>query len=644
MQTEPILPPPSILLEAETENFNNTISFFNIIKQISEEYCEKIRKYKEIVFNLYEKLSKIDFSLKLSPESLNFVNNQKLSSIYEIINKMPNIINEQVNGINKILINLETTINNFEDTIKKQTVLISDVKKQFNEIKQIYETTEQKNIELMASINDAENEIVNYCRQKKIGVNNYQKIGKIMESKIKDAKKKEKEYLKFNKGEDNYNLVLHNSVNNLIQHAKDKIKIVFDKFEESNYNCMTSNKNYYLQTLKKIEVEINKGDSISSIVDNHIKLFQIEEEDIPSDKYSIRIINDAKPSLNVCYTTKGTIKNNKKMARHNSNKRLSISGLANVSDKQKCLKNSKSERRLTGLSLMKLKKIDILEIVKKLYSNFIMINTGDYNIEIEEQKIVVKQFTDKLLSLDENHNVNKDIVLSEDDKKYFFKIVDKPETSIIFLRRLNKIRSFGKFEFEENEYNDIVEIFSLLLNKIEENEDILSFKFCIILSQTFYFTLNGKKIYLQAGIKKHAIFKSEEMWIKLINFLLDDAKEKFKKLNKIEFKEKDKNERYKDIALGQLLPFVNDMMEFGFNITKAEKICNKIMDEYELDQDSREVIISTMKTKNEECNTDSSDNIVKIEKKEKNEKNEKKSEKRNDKKNDKKSKNQAIKK
>ena len=109
------------------------------------------------------------------------------------------------------------------------------------------------------------------------------------------------------------------------------------------------------------------------------------------------------------------------------------------------------------------------------------------------------------------------------------------------------------------------------------------------------------------------------MWKELINYLLDDAKEKFAKLNKIEFNEKNKYDRFKDNVFGQLLPFVNDMMEFGFNIEKAEKICNEIMDDYKLDNDTREIIISTMKSKNEECNVDGININEEVKKEEKNE-------------------------
>ena len=617
METKLILPPPSILIEAETENFSNTLAFFNIIKQISEEYCDKILKFKECIFAFYDKLSKIDFSFVLSPETLNIFNNKKLSSIYEIINKLPNLVNEQVNGLNRILANLETTANNFQNVVKKQTILINDAKKKFTQILENYESNEQKNFELMCAIGDAENEIVSYYRQKKLGINNYQKIGRLMEEKIKIAKAKEKEYLKLNKDGENFNLILHNEISDLIINMKDIIKFLFAKFEESNINIMIPYKNHYSFALRKIEIELDKGDSIKTIVDDHIKLYVIDNDQIPSDKYNIRIIDDKDSNLN--YNRKNTLRTDSMVvSKYNSNKKLSISILSDINDKQRMLKNSKSERAIPGLSLTKLKKIDKLEIVKKLYANFEMINTSNYNIEIEEQKIIVKQFTDKLLSLDENHNVNKDIILSQDDKNYFFNIVDKPETSIIFLKRLNKIRSFGKFEFEKNEYDDIIKIFFLILDKIQNNEDIISFKFCIILSQTFYCINEGKKIYIQAGIKKHEIFKSEKMWKELINYLLDDAKEKFAKLNKIEFNEKNKYDRFKDNVFGQLLPFVNDMMEFGFNIEKAEKICNEIMDDYKLDNDTREIIISTMKSKNEECNVDGININEEVKKEEKN--------------------------
>ena len=94
------------------------------------------------------------------------------------------------------------------------------------------------------------------------------------------------------------------------------------------------------------------------------------------------------------------------------------------------------------------------------------------------------------------------------------------------------------------------------------------------------------------------------MWNCLIEFLMEEAIDKFNLYNKREYKEEEKKVRYAEIGFGQLLPLANNMIEFGFDKDKAENICMKLMEQYNIQEESKEIILATIKMKFEEHNKD----------------------------------------
>ena len=80
---------------------------------------------------------------------------------------------------------------------------------------------------------------------------------------------------------------------------------------------------------------------------------------------------------------------------------------------------------------------------------------------------------------------------------------------------------------------------------------------------------------------------------------MEEAKEKFNKFNKNQYSEEEIKNRYGEIAFGQLLPFANNMIEFGFDKDKAENICLKLMEQYNIKDEFKELILTTIKTENE---------------------------------------------
>lgn len=583
-------------LEKQIKKYQDTVTFYHIIRQILEVFCSKIKKYEEYTSEYYQKLFDTDFSINISAESFSFLSNKmiEVSNIYQLLNKVPSLISCQIGKLRKFLENLGIKVNELEKIKKNQCEIFSQQKQEFRKLKAEYEINELKNQELMSKLYDAENEIINFYRDKKEG-EEYEKSEKIMEEKIEIAKKKEKDYKNNCKNGENHSLYFYNKVEPIFIKMNNVVQELYGALNENSLNFMILRKNYNSLSCKEIENEINNSKSISdnikSIVEKFKKVTKIELNEVPLDKFNLRIIDYKKPHSIV---SQNTIRKNK-IKKNNSNKRLSINSYMNMLEKKRTLKNSKSANRLpVKKTPFKFKKIDIINIVKKMQENFTMINLNGYNIEKEEQKILIKNLTNKLLSIDSKNHKDKNIIISDDDKKYLFSIIDKDENNMIFLKRLNKIRSYGIFEFDKLQFDDIVEILFKILNITQKNKDISSFKLCLILSQTYFYLKEGKKIYLQSVIKYHDIFKSEEIWKASILLLIKEANERFKNFNLEDLSEEERKKRYSENFFGLLLPMVNDMKEFGFDLEKAKKLTANFCDECNIDNESRKILMDTL--------------------------------------------------
>lgn len=175
--------------------------------------------------------------------------------------------------------------------------------------------------------------------------------------------------------------------------------------------------------------------------------------------------------------------------------------------------------------MQNLNKIDLLGIAKNLFQNLKLVSRSYYDIKSEEEKIKVKNYSDKLLLMRKNKNSHK-----KNDIKKLFEFVKKRENGEIFMSRLKKIRSFGNFEYSKKVFDDIHKIFMVILDEVEKNKDAFMLQFSIILSQTFYFLKNGKKEYLYKFTKSHKVYKLKEMWTKMLDSIINEKSEQFNQI------------------------------------------------------------------------------------------------------------------
>ena len=81
-----------------------------------------------------------------------------------------------------------------------------------------------------------------------------------------------------------------------------------------------------------------------------------------------------------------------------------------------------------------------------------------------------------------------------------------------FLDHINKFRIRGEFKLSKYVIENIGSILNDILDHINIVKDYENAKYCLIISQTYFFTENEKKIFLQTLIENHILLKQLDFW------------------------------------------------------------------------------------------------------------------------------------
>ena len=151
---------------------------------------------------------------------------------------------------------------------------------------------------------------------------------------------------------------------------------------------------------------------------------------------------------------------------------------------------------------------------------------------------------------------------------------------------LSQLRTSNKFQKSKSLINLLGKCFNILLDNAQHNKLYENAKNCIILSQTYYYSEDDNKttIYLFEYIKNHKWLTNPGFWRMLIDSNIKSEFERYQKSNpEIDLNvEKNKNipkrikDKLSDIIFSQILPFTNNMVDFGID----KRIIVKIIDEF----------------------------------------------------------------
>ena len=121
-------------------------------------------------------------------------------------------------------------------------------------------------------------------------------------------------------------------------------------------------------------------------------------------------------------------------------------------------------------------------------------------------------------------------------------------------------------------------------------------KFLLILSQTFYMDKDGQKYYIQKELKGNKLFNEKECMEKYIRFCINEEIEKVKEnIKKNNLNEK--NYSFSTIAFSHLLPFCNNMIDFGMKKELLMELIEPIFEEYKVTEEMKQNIQEIIKSK-----------------------------------------------
>ena len=548
---------------SEIQNITISTNYFNFIKEIFDDYIKYISNYRTITSEYIKKLTLFQekSSLKLLGKEIynNQYENISKSHIYKITSVVPKIIDKQIENMNLLMTGIESQVNNYDSIMKEKDILLQKFEMMFEEARKDllkkYREIDNLKDQFMNNMSSTEDLVNNYLNKKDSTTSEQ------IKNSIKTSKKIEKDYKNEIKSakyyEENFQSIYQSSIINIKKMACEtstKMKDTITDFLillKNSFKMQSSEIDLYLPELSELKEE----NTFEKIIDNSFstnkKLVYVKPL-----KYKLKIFQN-----------------------QNNNDILNTNTILNLEDGFDEMPTIKDEI--------------ILYIFKTMKENFELIYDNNMDLKIEEEKMRCLNLTEKILTLEENKEKNNNQPTKKDIDE-LNSLLDIHSNRVVFLQKLSEYRTKGKFELKAQTFEIFSNLFNTLINTIERDNDFHSIKNAIIISQTYY-TKNddNSKKYLQKTIQNNNIFKSKKFWEEFLEYSIsreivtsvnNDVK------NGTFTNNKESDDKKMNIAFAQILPYADNMIEFGLDKETIQEIIFPIISKYKIDKESIEMI------------------------------------------------------
>lgn len=591
----------------EKKNFNslmkNYLELDKTLKNLmnfSQDYSIIFKKFIDNINELYNKY-------------LNAYSKQKnyYSKIIKSVNK---IIYTQIEGLKPLIQGLNNSINMTKDFIFEKENIISKINNQVNnsisDLEEKYKEVQKyrNNFEQIAS--EAEDSVYNYYKAKKNNlddskenkINNHKEININKNNNSNDNNIEINNFLLIDNN--NNNVLKNNNINN---NKNNKNMINENNNNEINIELLEKMKNYEKLYKRSVNTALQYEENLLTTLNiSNSNLITICEEYLEflknnSTEYLVHYksfcslieseLNNYLPFL----SNYNINEEFDKIIREGASRCFPFEKIKLKPYKLKIInKNSFSNDLYKKKNELNVK--DIFKIVKKLYE-YLSLRDENYNLEIEEEKIIVNNITNKILSFSNNKLSLPEE--TEEELNTINKLIQRKENRQIFISKINEFRNLGIFLIPEKQFNEIGNIMYNILNYILKDNDLACVKNVMILSQTYYIIENEKKKYLQNIIQKNPIFQSLDFWKQFIQFSIDnEIKESLKKDKSkgvfIFENEEEKDIRINNIIFSQLVPLANNMIEFGLDKNTIKSLLQEKFEIYRINENNRKIVMEVI--------------------------------------------------
>ena len=577
-----------MFLCSEIENLNISQNYFNFIKESFEEYIKFISNYRLITIEYIKKLTQFmekSSSKLLGQEEIDDSKYQNInkSHIYSITSSIPKLINNQIDNLNELIDGIDLQISNYDTMIKEKDLLFSKFEMIFEEARKDllkkYRDIDKLKDEFMANMESTE-DIVNKYLNRKEQINFEQ-----IKNSIIISKKVEKDYKnainKVKLFENNFESMYQNTIINIKKIICETSNLMKDKI----INFIILLKNNSKVQLSEIDIFLPELSDL-----NEVKELDIIIENSFSYKNKLEYVKPLKYKLKI-FENKNFNKDN-----------LITNPILNLED---------------GFSEMPtIKNEIILYIFKTMKENFELIEDKNIDLKKEEEKMRCLILTERILSLEEEKDINKEKSKTKENKKDNFNneitkkdidelnhLLNEHRNRVVFLQELSEYRTKGKFELKSLTFEILGNLLNTVISTIERDKDFHAVKNAIILSQTYYVKNNDNtKIYLQKLIQNNKLFKSKKFWEDIIDYSI--SKEIVTSVNNdvkygtlLTINTKENDDKKSNIAFSQILPYADNMLDFGLDKETIKEIIFPIINTYKINAESIEAIKAVINNK-----------------------------------------------
>ena len=180
----------------------------------------------------------------------------------------------------------------------------------------------------------------------------------------------------------------------------------------------------------------------------------------------------------------------------------------------------------------------------------------------------------------------------EKERNTVLELFDRKECRRHFLTYLNYKRAEGKFQIKKDSFITLGDIMKHLIKIIEDQKDFETLRYCLILSQTFFFVNSkGEKYYVIRYFDKHPLFQTKEFWDFYFSMAIEESLDKLKSQEKPKDKEEDRERQKNNMIFSKILSTSHNMMEFSIPKEKIVEYIKNFSEKYKFSQEIEDNII-----------------------------------------------------
>ena len=580
-------------ISSDNETINIPDNYFEFSKQIYEYLSKYLKSYKTETSEYLKKLIKIQekYISKLKGiEELKKIKNIDSDNITFLSTKIYNAIKVQVSELQLFLKGTDDIIKSFEKTIKDKSLIsvsLNEYDDTYNSLQKKYKEVEKAKNIFFEHASKTEDLIYKFYNQPNINPNNkdFIIINSVTKSQIdnsiKNTKKYENEYSNLIKSAkciedkliesiDNHNNNMIKNTCELLTNMKDNI-INFLLMLENSFKVPLGEIDTYLPEL----LNLNEYKKIEEIINSSYKKTEAFKR-MDVEKYNIKIIPD------------------------NNDKNLNDEDFIYIIEDKEILNTVKMMEE--NFDLIVKNSISEINLPEKLRCRLLIYKLLSFTKKVKK---LIKDLENQEKGIDINDNINieitEDYSITKEEIDELFKLLEKGDNRMIFLRKFNNFRRFGTLEIPPREFHIICDIMNMIIKYVKGDKNLEAQISVVILSETYYKIENQEKIYILNYVKHNQIFHEKDFWFDFINKSILKEVQRNLKNDLIKNSDKDienaKRKKFENLIFAQILPIIKTMTEFGLEETIICDILESLVMYYQLTETSKNMLLAMVNEK-----------------------------------------------